>query len=1043
MEGKKDNAISFLLYNRHMSVHLSVTSSFTLMKSTIRIPQLIQALKERGYDTCALCDHNVLYGAASFLRACRENGIKPIIGMEVDVEYHDEIISFVLLSKDNRGYQNLLELSSVINAEKKQVCSLQQFITYSQGCFIIAYGEGGWADGELVQEKYEEVDHRLSIMKSELPVFDMALSYQESSLWRNRNAVLKRLCQKNGIRTVALNRVYYLNRNDSATLRVLSAIRSGLPLTDASLQDLQGRWLLTPSEMAALYDRDDLIRTDEIAGMCHADYQLEKPGLPSFPLPQGVSAKDYLRSLAYAGLKKRTDNKPSREYVDRLRYELDVICQMGFADYFLIVYDFIRFGRTNGINIGPGRGSAAGSLTAWCLGITMVDPIRYGLLFERFLNPQRVTMPDIDTDIPDNRRDEIIAYVAQKYGKDHVSNIITFGTFGARQAIRDTAKVMGIPQREADSISKLIPNKAKMTLSEAMKQESRFRVMIQSRQSYQKLYQTALQIEGLPRHESIHAAGIIMSALPLQKVIPTTSLSEDLVTSQYTMEYLEERGLIKMDFLGLRNLTIIDDIVKDIQKDQPSFSINRIPLMDRDTARVFASGDTTGIFQFESAGMKNLLRRMKPMTMDDIACAMALYRPSSSMHIPEYLSARANPSSIHYPCAQLKPVLSATCGIMIYQEQVMQCAQIMAGFTLAKADILRRAISKKNMQVMQSMKGEFLEGCRKNGHAQQLAEELFAMIEQFAGYGFNKSHAIAYSVIACQLAWLKAHYPLHFYTALLNSCIGDQKKTGQYIDECRRRRITVSYPDVNVSLGVCIHDEGSLTLPLTAISSIGPQIASDIIKEREKNGPYKDYIDFVARISMYRISRSNIEALIDGGALDIFEYNRLTMKDALDDVLRYSELVRIDHNGVMRIDLTLISPPAIIRKAEDGDVRSEAERKVYGFTLGPSKTAALRQKNNINLPSLSYYEGRIGIVESFAEIRYVREHRTKKGSMMAFIQIADESAAMEMRVMPMQYQRYNSLLTRGSYIIFRAKMTEEGYLIADKIRSIGKGKDND
>lgn len=1027
-----------LLYNRRMTVHLSITSSYTLLKSTIRMPALMQALKEQGYDTCALCDHNVLYGAASFLHACAKEGIHGIIGMETDVDYHGEKVPFLLLSRDNRGYQNMMTLSSLITQQKEQMCTVDELVRYGQGCIIIAYGEGGWMDSELVQERYEEVDRRLSIMKQELPSFDMALSYQEASLWKKRNAVLKRLCQKNGIRTVALNRIYYLKREDASTLRVLTSIRTGLPLSDSSLPNIQGRWLLSPSQMAALYESDDLKRTDELAAMCHADYQLPKAGLPAFPLPQGVSAETYLRSLAYAGLKKRTQNQPPQSYIDRLKYELDIICQMGFADYFLIVYDFIRYGRKNGINIGPGRGSAAGSLTAYCLGITMVDPMEYGLLFERFLNPQRVSLPDIDTDIPDNRREEIIQYVAQKYGRDHVCSIITFGTFGARAAIRDVGKAMGIGQREIDSLTKLIPNRAKMDLTTAFRQESRFRNMVHSRSVYQQLFNMALQIEGLPRHESIHAAGIIMSGVNLQQIVPTVMLNSDLLTSQFTMEYLEERGLIKMDFLGLRNLTIIDEIVKEIQKENPSFHPDRIHLCDAETCSVFSHGDTTGIFQFESEGMKSLLRKMKPSCMEDIACAMALYRPSSSMHISEYLAGRADPSKIVYPCPQMIPVLKNTYGIMIYQEQVMECAQIMAGFTLAKADILRRAISKKNMQVMQSMKGEFLNGCMRNGHSALLGEKLFALIEQFAGYGFNKSHAVAYAQIACQLAWLKAHYPLHFYTALLNSCIGDQKKTGQYIDECRRRKITICYPDVNVSRLSCIHDEASITLPFQTVSSIGSQVASCIIEEREKNGPYQDFVDFVTRISMYRVTRSNLEALIDGGALDVFDYNRLTMKEALDDVMRYSDLVRIERNGVMRIDLTLISPPAIIRKAEDPEVRNEAERKVFGFTLGPSRTAAIRQACGITLPSLSYFEGRIGQVSSFAQITSIHEHRTKKGSMMAFCTIADETASLQMRIMPLQYMKYNSILTRGSYIIFRAKMTEEGYLIAEDIRTTGK-----
>ncbi|MGM9941650.1 MAG: DNA polymerase III subunit alpha [Bulleidia sp.] len=1026
-----------------MTVHLNIISSYTLMKSTIRMPALIQDLKNKGYDCCALTDHNVLYGAASFLHLCEKAGIHPIVGMETDVIYHEETVPFLLLSMDKRGYRNLIQLSSLINTRKERACTTQEFIHYSQGCFIIAYGEGGWMDSELVNEQYDRVLEKLNIMKQELPEFDMALSYMEASLWKNRNSRLKRLCHNCRIHTVAVNKICYLNREDAATLRVLTAVDRGITLNDASLPNIQGRYVLTPQQMAMLYEEDDLLRTDEIAKRCTCDYRLEPAGLPVFENGTGAGSEEYLRSLCYAGLKKRLNGNLKQEYVDRLKYELDVITKMGFSDYFLIVYDFIRYGRTHDIMIGPGRGSAAGSLAAYCLGITMVDPMEYNLLFERFLNPERVSLPDIDTDIPDNRRDEIIRYVTKRYGSDHVCNIITFGTFGARQAIRDVGKVMALPQREVDTISKLVPNKAKMTLDLAMKTERRFASLIHSRKTYETLFETARRIEGLPRHESIHAAGIIMSGKPLSQVVPTVRFSDEILTSQFTMEYLEERGLIKMDFLGLRNLSIIDEIVQEIRKEKPSFSIMHVSLQDQKTMQVFGSGDTTGVFQFESEGMKNLLRRMKPKDINDIACAMALYRPSASMHIDEYLNHRAHPETITYPCRELVPVLAETGGIMIYQEQVMQCATIVAGFTMAKADILRRAISKKNMDVMASMKQAFIQGCVNNGHTRELGERLFALIEQFAGYGFNKSHAVAYSYIACQLAWLKAHVPLIFYTALLNSCIGDHKKTGQYIDECRKRKITICYPDVNLSTDRYIHDAAGIILPLTAITSIGSQTASQIVEEREKNGPYQNYIDFVARASMYRITKVNLEALIDAGALDSFEYNRQTMKDALDDVLRYSELVRIDEGEQMRIDLSLISAPAIILRAQSQDEKNENERKVLGFTLGPSLTAQLRQENGIRVPVLSTITTMQGEVDGFAQIREVKEHRAKKGTLMAFVRIADETAELEMRVMPLQYNRYNSLLMRGRYILFHAKMTEEGYLIAENIRGIGKEKHYD
>lgn len=1023
----------------NMTAHLELTSSYTLMKSTIRIPDLVNDLKQKGYTACALTDHHVLFGAASFIEACRKNGIQPIVGMEVTVFYHEEKVPFLLLCKNNHGYRNLIHLSSLLQSGSHEFLTKDEFVQYAEGCHIIAYGEGGWPDSELVNEQYEEVRNKICIMKNELPEFDMALSYEEASLWKNRNAYLKRICIRNGIRTVAVNKICYLNKKDAYAYRVLSAIDRGVFLNDASLPNIQGRYVLTKDEMESLYEKDDLKRTDEIVSQCTADYHLEKTSLPEFPLPEGVKPDEYLRSLAYVGLKKRRNHQPEKEYVDRLKYELDVISRMGFSDYFLIVYDYIRYARKRGIYIGPGRGSAAGSLVSYCLGITMVDPLQYDLLFERFLNPERITMPDIDTDIPDNRREELIHYVYEKYGKEHVCSIVTFGTFGARQSLRDAGKVMGISERSTDVLAKLVPVKAKVTLKLCYQTQPRFRQLVDSENSYQNLFATACMIEGLPRHTSTHAAGVVMSLLPLESVVPTIQLNEGMKTCQFTMEHLEERGLIKMDFLGLRNLSIIDEIVREIQKKDPSFEIMKISMNDPSVFRVFQQADTTGIFQFESEGMKNLLRRMQPHNMEDIACAMALYRPGASRHIPSYLENRNRRSVSSGYDTQVQQILKDTCGIMIYQEQVMNVARVMAGFTLGQADILRRAISKKKADVLSSLKEQFVKGCLSNGHSIKEAEAVFSNIEQFAGYGFNKSHAVAYSVIAYQLAYLKCHYPLIFYTALLNSCIGDTRKSAQYIDECRKRKITVCYPDVNESESRYRYDEASIILPFTAVSTVGTQVSSSLVQERKENGSFRSYFDFVARASLRKLNRTHILNLIKAGALDCFEYNRETMKNALDDAIRYGELVRIDNNGVSCINLDLISTPDIIRYSENEEERNEEEREVLGFTLGPSLVARIRQEMGIRTPVLSVIATMKGKAEGFALLRSIREYRTRKGSLMAFTEITDETGAMEMRVMPRQYEKYSSVLIRGSYLLFHAKITDEGYLIMEDVRVIKRG----
>lgn len=1021
-----------------MSVHLFVRSSYTLLKSTVRIMDLVHTAKEMGYTSVALTDHNVMYGVPSFLDACKKENIHPIVGMEVEVFYHEQFVPFLLLAANNNGYKNLMKLSSLINSGKDSYCSIDQLKQYSTDCFLIVYGEGGWADAELVQDKRKEIFQKFKQMKEELPRFDVALSYQEASLWKERNAVLKRICSVLSIRTCALNKIFYMRKEDADAYRVLMAIDKNMLLTDASLPNIKGRYFLSPKEMENLYEKDDLQRTEEIATFCTANFQLPLSGLPHCHVKNNENAETYLPKLCYAGLQKRLHGKISEKYVSRLKYELNLILKMHFADYFLIVYDFIRFARKRGIYIGPGRGSAAGSLCAYCLGITMIDPLQYDLLFERFLNPERVTMPDIDTDIPDCRREEVIRYVYDTYGSEHVCSIITFGTLAPRQVIRDTGKVMGFPQSEIDRLVKLIPSKAKITLAKAYQESPRLKQILNAETKYQKLFRMASRLEGLPRHTSIHAAGIVLSSLPLEEVIPTVQLNPGMVTSQFSKEYLEERGLIKMDFLGLKNLSIIDEIVQEIRKSDSSFNILNIAMNDSDTYQLFARGDTVGIFQFESDSMKSLLRRMKPRNLEDLACAMALYRPGAMMYINTYLECRKDPSKAVYPSQTLKPFLEETYGIMVYQEQVMLCAEKAAGFSLGKADLLRRAMSKKDPATMRMYRNDFVQGCLHNGYTEQTAEDLFNRIEQFAGYGFNKSHAMAYSTIAYQMAWLKTKYPAAFYTSLLNGVIGDSVKMAQYIDECRQRKIQVCNPNVNVSERVCIHDMTSITLSLDCVVGIGALTADVILKEREQKGKYKDYYDFIARCVGNHISKANMQALIDAGALDSFKFNRSTMRNELDNTIRYAELIICPAGDSFYIEESLLSKPMVIHLTENDTERSEREREALGFTLGPSPIIKIKQMYHINVPSLAVIQQMHGRVKGCAFIRNVRQHRTKKGDMMAFMILSDETSILEMRVMPRQFAQYGVELVRGAYIVFEAKMMEEGYLMADSFLFLRK-----
>ena len=1015
-----------------MTAHLFIRSSYTLLNSTIRIDELCRRAKELGFSALALTDRNVMYGMAEFIRAAAKYGLRGIAGLEIEVFYHDERVPFVLLAKDNAGYLDLIRLSSSLCGER-EYCLPEDLWKCAAHCFIIAFSEGGWIDGELVRSDFNEVRKKLEMMKAELPAFDLALSYMDASLWRERNPVLKRVASSLGIRTLALNKVFYLEKDDAEAYRALSAIRLSTTLQDHALPVIRGRYLLSEEEMEALYEADDLKRTDEIASQCRADYNLEKTSLPIYDTGKGIPASEYLPQLCAAGLKKRLNGHVPENYVRRLKYELDIIGKMHFEDYFMIVYDFIRYSRSENIYIGPGRGSAAGSLVSWCLGITQVDPVRYGLLFERFLNPERVTMPDIDTDIPDNRRDDVIRYVLEKYGPDHVAGIITFGTFGAKQVIRDMAKISGLSGRDTDMLTRLIPNLPQITLKTALEKNPRLKQAVASDSRFVRLFALAEKLEGLPRHASTHAAGVLLSRKPLNEIVPTMRQGDGMLNSQYTAGYLEERGLIKMDFLGLRNLTIIDEIVTDIRKQDLSFSIMQIPMDNRAAYEVFKSADTTGIFQFESAGMQNLLRKMKPERFEDIVAALALYRPASADSIPSYLAGKNDPSSVRYPDERLKGILKETYGVMIYQEQAMLASEICAGFTLSRADTLRKAMSKKNEKELSSMHDEFIRGCEKGGMDHQKAEDLFALVSRFSGYGFNKSHAVAYGIISYQMAYLKANYPLRFYTCLLNSVIGDENRTAQYMAECRRRGIRILYPDVCRSDERYVVTRDGILPPLSIVKGIGASAASTIRKEREQNGVYDDFYDFTARMTLIKISQNDIISMIKAGALDTFGMGRKTMLESMDEAMSYAQLVQVKKNGVMTIDTSLVSKPAFIRMKDERFEISQMEREALGFNIGEQPIVVIRQSKNIHVPPIAAIRTMQGVCSGFAMIANTHQHKTKRGDMMVFLKLSDETGEIDMAVMPRLYAAVGQSLRRGTYILFDAKISDDGSLLADRI----------
>jgi len=1020
-----------------MSVHLHVRSACSLLDSTMSVEQIVKRARALGYHSVALTDENCMHGAMDFYHICKKEGIKPIFGLECSFMWKQNKVSCVLIAKNDKGYHQCIKASSILMSSIEKCLSFEQFLILSKDCFVILFAEGGIFENALNLMNESEVLHLLNELTQDLPSFHIGLSYQDFPYWKVRNQLLKKCAVQFRVKTVALSKIYYAQEQDEALYRVVRGIRLQKTLKESSLTSVLGRWMRSASEMAQLYDEEDLRETEIIASQCEVNVFSIKASLPKFQCPDQLSSKDYLTSLCVAGLKKRFQGKQVKaNYIQRLRYELDVILSMKFEDYFLIVWDFIRFARKQGIYVGPGRGSAAGSLVAYSLGITHIDPLKHDLLFERFLNPERISMPDIDTDFPDDRRDEVIEYVASKYGQDHVARICTFGTLGAKQVLRDVGRVMDLPVREIDLLCKAVPSSLKMTLDRAMNESERFRTLIHSDPKFIQLFETARKLEGLPRHVSTHAAGVVLSSLPLSEVIPCMEVEEGVVSTQYTMEYMEELGLIKMDFLGLRNLTIIDEIVTELKKHRPDFDIMKIPLDDQKTFECIKKVDTMGVFQLESEGMKNLIKKMQPSCFDDIVATIALFRPGPMDNIPLYLENKQHPEKVRMLHPVLEPILKSTYGVMIYQEQIMSTAQVMAGFSLGKADILRKAMSKKKMSELEGLKTDFIQGCLKNGYDEKLAVDVYELILKFANYGFNKAHSVAYGLIAYQMAYLKANAPLEFFTSLLNSVIGSEVKTSQYIDECRRRNVQILPPSINLSSARYLMENNAIRFPLSAISSIGSVGVREILEARVQCGRFEDFYDCIAKLSIRKVNRRMLEALIDAGAFDEFRMNRKSMKASLDDALNYASLVKIETKDQVSINLNLVSKPIPVSVHENMLEKAEAEKNVLGFYLSNHPILSIKQMRQIHCENFAILLQKMGMIQGFGIVSRVRQHKTKKGELMAFVTLSDESGSLDMAVMPRQYARFQPLFERGNYLLFEAKKDRADSCILQSCRKI-------
>ena len=898
-------------------VHLQVISAYSLLQTTTRIEDLVRSAKAKGYQAIALTDQNVLYGQVDFFKLCKKYAIQPILGIQLDlpgVISKDRTFPLVLLAKDFEGYKKLMALSTVRNQDASDRELLSLLEDDSSRIIAITPGEKGEIESFLNGNDQENAKAASVAWKKIFTHGNFYLGVQLHEKMKPIIPGLKRLSQETNIPTTAMHDVRYLEPSDNFSCRVLKAIEANEKV-DLQSEALDGTYYL-PScgEIERKFQEADLIKsaetTQKIADEIEIELPLHQSLLPRYPLPAGTTPQAYLRRLCEEGLHQRIA-APDAAYEKRLAYELEVIHEMGFDDYFLIVWDVMAYSRKAKIMPGAGRGSAAGSLVSYVLRITHVDPIEYNLLFERFLNKERYNLPDIDLDFPDNRRDDILHYVRDKYGSDHVAQIATFGTLAAKMSLRDTARVFGLTVAEAQAWSNAIPNQLGISLAEARQKSKELQNLISTNDVNRLLYETAEKIEGVPRHVSTHAAGVVISDNPLREIVPLQKKNSELYLTQYTMGNIEEIGLLKMDFLGLKNLTILNDAVQLASAAlKESINILEIPMDDERTLDIFRRADTNGVFQFESPGIKNVLRKLGPESIEDIAAVNALYRPGPMEQIDLFISRKKGLAAIDYLHPDLKSILEVTYGVMVYQEQVMQVASRMAGFSLGEADILRRAIGKKQKSAIDEERRHFIEGSLQQGYSEQTAEQVYDYIERFANYGFNRSHSVAYSFIAYQLAYMKAHFPEAFFAALLNSVNQHSDKMREYFIELKRRNISISYPDINTSNWKFALQQETIQFGLGGIKGLRRDFIQEIIKERQGHGHYKDFVQFLRRIHPKWLKNENITPLIYSGAFDNFGHSRATLLESLPGMLN-----SIDYSG-NNIDLFSILEPKYVEKEE-------------------------------------------------------------------------------------------------------------------------------
>lgn len=1060
--------------------HLHVHTEYSLLDGSSKIKEIVARAKELGMDSLAITDHGVMYGIIDFYRAAKAEGIHPVLGCEVYVApgsrfskesgNGEEIYNhLVLLAETDEGYANLMKIVSKGFTEGfyyKPRVDYEVLEQYHTGVIALSACLAGIVPSYLRKGMYEEAKKEALRLQDIFGKDYFYLELQDHGIAEQQtvNQGLLRIHKETGIDLVATNDVHYIYDSDAAAHDILLCIQTQKKVTDEDRMRYEGGqyYLKSPQEMEELfpYAKEALQNTYDIAHRCHVEIEFGNYKLPVYDVPQGYTAWEYLNHLCREGLKKRYGT-PSAELTERLEYELNTIKEMGFVDYFLIVWDFIKYAKDNHIAVGPGRGSAAGSIVSYCLEITDIDPIHFQLLFERFLNPERVTMPDIDIDFCYERRQEVIDYVVRKYGEERVVQIITFGTLAARGVIRDVGRVLDVPYAFVDSLAKSVPMELGITITKALKENPDFRNMYENDEQAKQIIDMSLRLEGLPRHSSVHAAGVVISKKAVDEYVPLSRSADNMITTQYTMTTLEELGLLKMDFLGLRTLTVIQDAAR--MAGLSDEDMKNIDLNDKNVLDMISAGKTDGVFQLESAGMTSFMKELRPENIEDIIAGISLYRPGPMDFIPKYIQGKSNQASIQYDCPQLEPILAPTYGCIVYQEQVMQIVRNLAGYSFGRSDLVRRAMSKKKAAVMEKERANFIygneeegvAGCIANGIKEEIADKIYNDMIDFAKYAFNKSHAAAYAVVAYQTAYLKYYYPVPFMAALLTSVRDNTRKVTAYSLSCRQMGIEILPPDINEGYSAFSAANNTIRYGLSAIKGMGESIVNAIIEEREKNGKYTSMKDFVERLSGKEVNKRTMESLIKAGAFDSIPGTR---KQKMSIYVQVIDQVAQERKNMMSGQISLFDfgdtdfkQSGEIKMPDVGEYEKEQalamEKEVLGIYISghPLQDYEKLLKKNITHTSLDFQsqeDDTESVQETVTEDMSVRDgdnvivggmitaktiKTTRNNAMMAFVEIEDMQGTVEILVFPRDYEKYKGMLEEDKKVLVKGRaVLEEG-----------------